>query len=142
MRNFVDWVIEERIVFANIEGDLSIEEWADLCSHILEHIESTSYHVHIIFDFLNMGKHPINVVKIHEAAVWAGHERVESVNYLTHSALIKFLGSSVMSKAFVKRFDRVTTLEEAFSNIKGVDTSITQSLSDLQKATDALRQKI
>lgn len=121
----IRWLITGKVIHADLQGSLSIEELQEgsqIANNMIE--ESESPLIHILTNESQLESLPVSVKAFNEAVAFTRHSRLGwLIMYGTDNRFAKFM-SSIVSGISRVRHRRFVTLEDALKFLAHVDTSL------------------
>jgi len=121
----IDWLVKNKVVQFNIQGDVTVEDLSDVSDRIQGLInESDAPLVHVLHDEQGMGTMPISLQVLTDALGFLKNPRLGwFIIYGNDDRIKKFISAMVMSVAKV-RHRNFKTREETLNFLVSMDTTL------------------
>ena len=73
MSHTVEWLLSERVILVNLEGDLTIDDLEDFSNDIVSLLEEGQSPVHIMISDANVGKIPVQLNQVQKKLGFIRH---------------------------------------------------------------------
>lgn len=120
------WLIENRIVYFELFGDVSVEEIAEVSAKFIEMMESSdSMFVHALHDATHLDKLPKSIGALSGATreAWQHPKTGWTVAFNVKNPILAYIGN-MMSRIFQTRYRIVSSKQEALALLKSVDPTL------------------
>lgn len=126
----VDWYVKDHVVLAEVSGDISVEDVADLNDQILALMGDGQTQVHIIMNVTHLGRTPTHLLKLREASHVLGNERVGWIIMVgLQNQFVNFLGSMLTQLGQMSRYRVMASVDEAYAYLRQADNQLPQAQS-------------
>jgi hypothetical protein len=121
------WLIENRIIHININGDINLDALNAMTEDVIRLIEGNNVpHVHLLINDKHVKAIPKQILKMLASSRSLRHPRLGwLVIYGTDNKLFKFL-AQMLSRTINLKHRRFLTLEEALAFLQSVDATLPQ----------------
>lgn len=121
----VDWYIEQRVILANVGGDLTIDEVRALNDQLVALIDQGQQPVHIIVDVSGVTTIPTNLLKMRDASHVMGHIGAGWIVAVgLHNSFMNFIGSMLTQLGHLARYRVMPDANAAYTHLRTVDASL------------------
>jgi hypothetical protein len=119
------WLKDQRVIFVQFEGNLTIEEIAAYDTEIQQRLNEATEKVHVIADLGKVAHFPVNMMRVREVLTYHKHARLGwHVLVNDHpNPLMNFFATAISNVAGLK-VQHARTLEEAILTLSRVDMTL------------------
>jgi len=122
------WLIENRVIYLHLIGDVTIEEIEATSTQVLQMFEQSAHQlVHVIHDATDLDNLPTKLKALADvtSTVWNHQKMGWTVAFNVQKPVLGFLGN-MLSKLFRTRYRIVNTRQDALDFLAHVDVSLPQ----------------
>lgn len=125
MSHEVKWEVPDKVIYAQLAGDVSIDDVRETNQQIRDYIEEATSTVHCMLDVSDIGKWPMDI-QLFKNDVPFNDAKVGYLVFVGANATVNFVGG-IVSKLMGKQMQRAKTIDEAMTFLQETDDTITVS---------------
>lgn len=124
----VTWYVKNRVVLAQVAGDITLDHIHDLNYRLIELVDQGAAPVHIIVEMSEAGHTPTHLLKLREASHILGHAGVGWIIVVgLQNPFMNFLSSMLTQVGHMSRYRVFPTLDEGYRFLQTADERLIQT---------------
>lgn len=118
------WYVENRVIYAHVWGNTTIDEMRDFGALMLSLVEAGTPPIYYIFDGTDIQKMPMNFSQSKDALRFARHEAMGGIIGIGRSNPLVQTLSMVLTRLFRVNYRQLPTFQDAIAFLKDHDQTI------------------